>query len=53
MYDNSGKPPAEIAEGGGRLGGSSGGHPEMQQREPPVHREVPEHRESVRMTGAS
>ena len=33
----------------GRHGCASGGDPEIQQREPVVHREVPEHRESVRV----
>ena len=31
-------------------GGPSGGDPEIQQREPLVHREVPEHRQPVRVT---
>ena len=34
---------------GGRHCGTSGGDPEIQQREPLVHREVPEHREPVRV----
>ncbi len=33
--------------------GTSGGDPEIQQREPVVHREVPEHREPVRVTAAA
>ena len=33
--------------------GAPGGDPEIQQREPLVHREVPEHREPVRVTAAA
>ena len=35
----------------GRHGCPSGGDPEIQQREPVVHRKVPEHREPVRVSG--